>query len=188
MDVTWNSMMGLQYLHFEIVQLLIEKGVDINWKSYENNTALHTAVGTFNIKIIKYLIDNGANINAQNESGDTPLHIALKRARIIDPLDITTLFIQKEANINIKNKKEYTPLHFAIVNNWFETVELLLIHNAIFTNDDILEAQQFDDIYTLLISFNIKQFNVNEDINSYKLDNTLVIDPINNNNSERDNV
>ena len=62
----------------EVVELIIERGADINAKnSYNGMTPLHWAArGNENPKIVELLIDSGANINAKSDSGQTPCDVA----------------------------------------------------------------------------------------------------------------
>ncbi len=58
---------------FEIAQLLLDKGANVNAKDKENNTPLHFACLASHTKIVKLLIEKGANVNAKNKNGKTPL-------------------------------------------------------------------------------------------------------------------
>ena len=65
---------AVSYDHKEIVELLIDKGAELNIKDDDGVTPLHEAVDSISQKdIIELLITNGADINAKTNLGSTPL-------------------------------------------------------------------------------------------------------------------
>ena len=60
--------------HLQIVQLLTEKGANIEANDNSQRTPLHIACLTSNLSMVKYLIENGANIEAKYYQQKTPLH------------------------------------------------------------------------------------------------------------------
>lgn len=62
--------------HFEITELLIRHGADINAKQMKGVTPLHSTAHNGQTKLSKLLIDNGADINAKMDDGKTPLFMA----------------------------------------------------------------------------------------------------------------
>ena len=65
---------AVSYDHKEIVELLIDKGAELNIKDDDGVTPLHEAVRSISHKdIIELLITNGADINAKTKRGSTPL-------------------------------------------------------------------------------------------------------------------
>ncbi len=63
-------MSACQNGYYEIVKLLVENGVDVNWADDGKNTALLAAI---DLKTIKYLISKGADIKTKNIDGRTLL-------------------------------------------------------------------------------------------------------------------
>ena len=60
----------------EIVELLIDKGADVNAKAVGGQTPLH--VNTIQLEVAELLIDKGADVNAKSDdNGDTPLHVSV---------------------------------------------------------------------------------------------------------------
>jgi len=62
--------------NFEIVEILIKNGADINAQQMSGVTPLHSAAHNGQTKIVKLLIENGARINTKTTDGKTPLAMA----------------------------------------------------------------------------------------------------------------
>jgi ankyrin repeat protein len=61
---------------FDIAELLIEHGADVNAKQMQGVTPLHSAAHNGQTKLSKLLIDNGADVNAEMDNEQTPLFMA----------------------------------------------------------------------------------------------------------------
>jgi hypothetical protein len=116
-----------------IIQMLLDRGADINAKGFGNGTPLHNAV-SLNLPenqknlAVEYLLKNKANPNAQDADNATPLHYAASRCtehnKIIEPL------IQYKAIINIHGWNKNTPLHLAAIYNNIFAIKILLQNGA----------------------------------------------------------
>jgi ankyrin repeat protein len=73
---------------------------------YKNQTYLHLAVRTLDIRKLKIFITLGVDINAQDIWGITALHLAVKEFR----LDMISLLINSGADTNIRDVDGLTPL------------------------------------------------------------------------------
>ncbi|WP_171910111.1 ankyrin repeat domain-containing protein [Rickettsiella grylli] len=64
--------------HIELVKYLLyfHQGFSLEAKNDHEETPLHSAVYTNNIKLVNYLLEQGADINAKNDEGETPVVIA----------------------------------------------------------------------------------------------------------------
>ena len=65
--------------HFEIAELLIIHGADVNARQMQGVTPLHSAAHNGQTRISRLLIENGADINAEMDNGQTPLFMAKEK-------------------------------------------------------------------------------------------------------------
>ena len=79
----WYRESGWTALHWaalsdnmNIVEILLDRGIDINSKDNNDNTALHLAAIKGNINIVEILLDRGIDINSKGNDGRTALHWA----------------------------------------------------------------------------------------------------------------
>ena len=66
-----------------LVELLIDKGAEVNAKTDKGETPLHLTVASwFTLgRRVKLLIGKGADVHATTEAGETPLDYALRKRR-----------------------------------------------------------------------------------------------------------
>jgi hypothetical protein len=86
----------------ELVNMLLDKGADVNALGFENETALLRSIGRRNQNVVMELLKKGADVNAaDSNNGTTPLMIAA------DALDInlTRMLIDYGADRTIRNRK-----------------------------------------------------------------------------------
>ena len=62
--------------NMNIVEILLDRGIDINSKDTYGNTALHYAAMNGKMNIVEILVDRGIDINSKNNIGWTALHLA----------------------------------------------------------------------------------------------------------------
>ena len=55
-----------------IVELLVERGLDVNAQNCDGNTPLHLAMSPFQREVAKYLVDSGADPEIKNWKGISP--------------------------------------------------------------------------------------------------------------------
>jgi ankyrin repeat protein len=97
----------------EIVELLIQHGVDVNQTDLGGNTPLCIATGySPNAETVSLLLENGANIDHQNDQGETALYQAVRKANFSNSFDIEIIHILLEngAALNIADDQGNTPL------------------------------------------------------------------------------
>lgn len=61
----------------DVIDLLLDRGADINAKSSFGLTALHEAASQGNKEVVSRLIERGADVNAKDSIESTPLHCAI---------------------------------------------------------------------------------------------------------------
>ena len=113
----------------EMVQVLLDCGVDINSQSESRNTPLDygSQDGHRNdARVARLLIAHGADPNARNMRGYTPLHRASEYGRI----EIVRLLIEHGANVEVKDDEGRTPLDVATSQQHEDIINLLSEHLA----------------------------------------------------------
>lgn len=106
-----------------VIQLLLDKGGDINAKCNNGKSALHYVLDytdSFEVSrkkhpylLTKYLLERGADINASDKNGTTVLMLAI----ISDLKLVTKYIISQKVNINAKDNLGRTAL--VIARQWF---------------------------------------------------------------------
>lgn len=78
--------------NYELCELFIKNGVNVNALQMQNVTALHSAVHRGNLELVKLLVENGAKVSIKMDNGDTALDIAKKEKH----KDIELFFLRRE--------------------------------------------------------------------------------------------
>ena len=118
--------------HTEIVKYLLEKTFsDPNIKTSSEQTCLHAASASGNVKLVAYL-SNMFCVNTRDTEGTTPLHIACRAGHI----SVVQFFIDKKKNdfsIFTNNGSSY--LHEACASGKVEIVKCIIDHCICHVND-----------------------------------------------------
>ena len=109
-----------------IIELLLDRGANINAYPHHNPAPLHNAVDAGNLAAITILIDRGADVNASSLSG-TPLHHAARHGK---DAAITKLLIDRGADINADSYSNRSPLNIALDAGNREVAAILLDRGA----------------------------------------------------------
>ncbi|XP_055385584.1 uncharacterized protein LOC129614764 [Condylostylus longicornis] len=109
-----------------LVELLVNRGAEINTPNKAGTTPLSKAVYKGYYDIVKFLIQKKADCNWYNENGENLLHVACREGFI----DITILLISNKVDINKRNKNNETPIFVASDKNHYEIVRLFIEHGA----------------------------------------------------------
>ncbi len=84
-----------------LIQQLLAKGLDVNYRNLAGKTSLHFAVRVnSSISIMRLLIDSGGDLNLPDTLGRTPIMLAARRDR---SLNILTLMLSRGADMNRKD-------------------------------------------------------------------------------------
>ncbi|KAL7802862.1 ankyrin repeat-containing domain protein [Trichoderma afarasin] len=118
----WAAMRG----HKAIVQLLVDKGVDINVKDRDERTPLSYAAQIGHKTIAQLLLNKGPDINSKDIHGWTPLSYAASAGYIA----IAQLLLDNGADFKLQDENGMTPLLLARKNGNKAMVELLLNEGA----------------------------------------------------------
>ena len=111
----------------ELVQLLIERGVDPNFGNEEIQNPLIYAIDQGRHSIALFLINSGkVDINFKNNEGNTAL-IEAVRSR---DFEIAKLLIKNKADINATNNMSKSAFYFALQNSRSQLMALLYKHGA----------------------------------------------------------
>ncbi len=109
-----------------ILELLIEKGADVNAVSKDGTSALHNACRGDSSRCVEILSSKGGNVNIANKRGITPLHYAV----INGNPESMAILIKAGADINTADNSHNTPLHYASTGGYHELVDILIKNNA----------------------------------------------------------
>ncbi|KAG9498022.1 hypothetical protein J7337_010903 [Fusarium musae] len=110
-----------------ILQLLIEKGADLEARNPENSyTALMYAAEYGQVSAVRSLLDSGAMLEAQDKNAYTPLLLAASAGHV----PITSLLLGKGADIEARSSDGSTPLSIAARKENDGVVKVLLEKEA----------------------------------------------------------
>uniref|UniRef100_H2Z5E7 Uncharacterized protein n=1 Tax=Ciona savignyi TaxID=51511 RepID=H2Z5E7_CIOSA len=91
------------------VQVLLDKGADINFANVDGLTALHQACIDGNLDVVEFLVEHGTDIDQQDNEGWTPLHAAASCGF----MDIARYLVDNHANVAAVNSEGEVPLDIA---------------------------------------------------------------------------
>jgi ankyrin repeat protein len=118
---------ALQQGWFEIADILVQKGVDVNAVKYER-TLIHQSIDDGKLELTQRLIEYGADLTWHCHVGliDTPLHRAVytKQPKIVE------LLLAAGVPIDLLDCYDTTPIEIAVGEGDREMVALLLAHGA----------------------------------------------------------
>ena len=145
--------------HKAVVQLLLEKGANVEAKNKYRETALHGAARGGHEAVVRLLLEKGADVEAKSKYGGTALdgavrgrHEAVVRLLLENGADVEAkskyggtalcgavrggheavvrLLLEKEADVDAKSKYEKTALYLAASGGYEVLVRLLLEKGA----------------------------------------------------------
>ena len=93
---------------YEIVKLLLNKGVDINSGGFMQGPPLYFASSYGDLSMVKYLVDNGADVNIIDAEGNTPLMESVKYP------DICRYLLENGAHRDSINNRGKTAVMLAV--------------------------------------------------------------------------
>ena len=111
---------------YQVAELLIAHGADVNVRNKVRWTPLHQAVSKNAYQVVEMLVAHGADVNVRNNIGRMPLHQALDEKHF----QIAELLIEHGADVNARDNGGSAPLLHAITLEKFQIAELLIKHGA----------------------------------------------------------
>merc|ERR1711879_897147 len=115
------------------VQILLDRGVDVNSENEDGSTGLNMAAHGGHVGSLRVLIDARADVNHQNRHGESALHNAVLQ----DQTRCAKLLIESKANVNLQLKrpksrhlKKSTPLMVAAMGNNLDILKHLVEADA----------------------------------------------------------
>jgi ankyrin repeat protein len=107
-----------------VVQMLLEKNINVDVTNAEGSTALLLAVQNGHKEVVRILLDKGANVEARDrQRRRTALHLAQFRH---ENEEISRMLINKGADVNAREWKKQRPLHIASEHGERTAAEILL--------------------------------------------------------------
>nr|XP_018668743.1 ankyrin repeat domain-containing protein 17 isoform X3 [Ciona intestinalis] len=113
--------------HEDLVQLLIERGANIEHRDKKGFTPLILAATAGHVGAVQILLEANSDIEAQSErTKDTPLSLACSGGR----LEVVELLLERSANKEHRNVSDYTPLSLAASGGYVNIIKVLLNRGA----------------------------------------------------------
>lgn len=113
--------------HEELVELLVNRGANIEHRDKKGFTPLILAATAGHHKVVSTLLKHGAEIEAQSErTKDTPLSFACSGGRY----DVVEVLLAAGANKEHRNVSDYTPLSLAASGGYVNIIKVLLTQGA----------------------------------------------------------
>lgn len=94
----------------EVVQCLTKKGININEKSFDGDTPLHTALKSDNLLIVTHLLNKGADANIEGEDCETALSLLISNEQA--NAETIRLFIEHGSCVNYYDYKHLSEFSF----------------------------------------------------------------------------
>ncbi|XP_023316824.1 uncharacterized protein LOC111694147 isoform X2 [Trichogramma pretiosum] len=101
---------------FEVIELLLKSGVDVNKQNEKGHSALHLAADHCeHVKIIDLLLKNSADPNKADNRGRTPLHFLCLQKNFTEVhLKMIQLLIQYKADVNVRDEDGWSPIIYSL--------------------------------------------------------------------------
>jgi len=112
--------------HIGILQMLIDKGVDVNASDGHGRTALSYAVMGGHRDAVRYLLEVGSDPNASDEHRRTALTYAASKGDI----EAARILLDKGADVKARDGQGYNALIYASQKGYLEMAKLLLERGA----------------------------------------------------------
>ena len=112
---------------FDVVELLLEKGAQVNVCDADGSMPLHIAAAKDHSVVIEKLCHYGADVNARSKGGWTPLHWAVNRG---ERTETAKILLDAGTDVNATDVDQETPLHLAVKDEDIEMIDVLAERGA----------------------------------------------------------
>lgn len=112
--------------NYDLVNRIINRGIDVRVTNYRGGTALMYAAANGAPDVAGRLIDAGSNVNERASNGWTALTLAAAKGHE----EVVELLLARGANPNVPDVFGWTPLMRATQNGYLAVVIALLAHQA----------------------------------------------------------
>jgi len=113
------------------VRSVVSRGIELEWKDRDSNTALILAVERGEVEMVRLLLDRGANPNMRGNSEQTALLAATRASIPVGPqLDIIRSLLDGGADIDAQDDSGRTALMGAVLEDRILLLDLLLRKGA----------------------------------------------------------
>ena len=110
----------------EVVQLLLDCGININVVDKWDNTALERAANKGHTEIVTLLLAHEADVNRRDKLGKVPLHQAAYQVKFEGNIEVVRALIAQGADVNAVDNNGKTPLHSVAYLGNIEVMKLLV--------------------------------------------------------------
>jgi len=124
---------ALHERHFDIAELLYQRGADVGIWGRDNRTLLHAASADGSVDIAQWLLAHGGDANSREYNSETPLHSAVMHGHF----EVVRMLLRYGIIVNAKNKDNRTSLHLGSERGHVKIVRLLLQHGADVATQDL---------------------------------------------------
>ena len=125
-DKDFNLILSASYGHLSNIQLMLERGADINAATSEGVTALMYAADRDDIDMVRFLLENGSKPDLKPYTGITALMSAVQQ----NYFEVAEILITHGAKPDIQDLNGVTALNYAAALNNYEILEMLLHYGA----------------------------------------------------------
>ncbi|XP_076441265.1 uncharacterized protein LOC143280491 [Babylonia areolata] len=108
--------------HIDCIDVLLNKGVDVNSRDNDHRTALHWASSYGQNETVLFLIDRGASVNSAQLDGFTALHAAT----CLGHTEVCRILIQHGADVNLADRDNWSALHTAACYGYIDVARIML--------------------------------------------------------------
>ena len=121
----------------DTINLLVQKGLDVNQRSNQGSTALHFAAGNDHVEVLNILKNKQANIQAVDNCGDTAL---IRACCFSGGVCTVRWLIDQGTDVTHVNNEGFTAFHYAAQNGKLDIIKLLHRSNAALLNMSTAEG------------------------------------------------